>query len=100
MAEEVLRKFNTDKAFIATAGISSEDGLTNSYIEEIPIKRIAIERSREAIVVADSSKFGKKGFTSGIPLDNIRAVVTDSKVPLEDRMGLKEKGIEVIIADA
>lgn len=98
IAEEALRKLNTDKAIIATAGISSEDGLTNSSIEEIPLKRIAIERTGEAIVAADSSKFGKKAFSSGIPLDSIKIVVTDSKVSPDEKTKLEAKGIKVIVS--
>jgi DeoR/GlpR family transcriptional regulator of sugar metabolism len=98
IAEDVLRRFNTDKAIIATAGVSSQEGLTNSSLEEIPIKQIAIERTREAIVVADSFKFGIKASTSGIPLDRIKVMVTDDKVPAEEKVRLEEKGIKVIIA--
>ena len=98
IAEDILRRFNTDKAIIATAGISSEEGLTNSSLEEIPIKQIAIERTKEAIVVADSSKFGIKASTSGIPLDRIKIMVTDNKITEEERAHLEEKGIKIIIA--
>ena len=99
IAEEVLKKFNTDKAIIATAGVSSVEGLTNSSLEEVPIKKIAIERAREAIVVADFSKFGKKAATSGIALDHIKFIVTDDKIPGEESARLEEKGIKIIIAD-
>lgn len=99
IAEDALRKFNTDKAIIATAGVSIDEGLTNSFIEEIPIKKIAMERTKEAIVVADSSKFGKKGVSSGIPLDYIKIIVTDDKIPVEEKNRLEAKGIEIIIAD-
>jgi len=99
IAEEALGKFNTDKAIIATAGISSEEGLTNSCIEEVPIKRIAIEKTREAIVVANSSKFGKKAFSSGLPLDNIKIIVTDNNISPEEKNRFEKKGLQVIIAD-
>ncbi len=99
IAEETVKKLNVDKAIIATAGIDLVAGLTNSYIEEVPVKQWMIKNAREVIVVADSSKFGKNALSSFIPTnDNIHKIVTDDGIPQEDKNALEEKGIEIVIA--
>lgn len=99
IAEETIKKFNVDKAIIATAGIDLEAGLTNSHIEEVPVKQLMLKNAKEVIVVADSSKFGNTALSSLIPLNhNIHKIVTDEGIDPEDKEVLEEKGIEVVIA--
>jgi DeoR/GlpR family transcriptional regulator of sugar metabolism len=56
--------------------VSAEAGVTNYGFEEIPLKRKAIELSRETILLADASKVGARatGFIAG--LERITRLVT------------------------
>ncbi len=55
---ELLRKYNFNKGFFGTNGISIESGFTTSYPTESSIKSAAIARCQKTYVLADTSKFG------------------------------------------
>ncbi|WP_422479135.1 DeoR/GlpR family DNA-binding transcription regulator [Pleomorphochaeta sp. DL1XJH-081] len=57
-ALESLQRFNFNKGFFGTNGISIESGFTTSFPTEASIKSAAIERCNKAFVLADASKFG------------------------------------------
>jgi len=82
MAEDSIRSLQFRKMILATAGIDLRNrALTMSSLEEIPIKRAAMERSEQVILIADRSKFGKPSLISMIPLGVVHTIVTDPPVP-------------------
>jgi DeoR/GlpR family transcriptional regulator of sugar metabolism len=82
MAEDSIRSLQFRKMFLAKPGIDFKHrALTMSSLEEVPIKQMAMERSKKVIMVADRSKFGKPSLISMIPLDVVHTIVTDPPVP-------------------
>ncbi|MEZ4712769.1 MAG: DeoR/GlpR family DNA-binding transcription regulator [Caldilineaceae bacterium] len=65
-----------DKAFIAASGISAVDGITNASLEEVPIKRKAIEVGQCNILLVDSSKIGVTRAAYIAPLQDVHRVIT------------------------
>jgi len=51
------QEFNIDKAFVGIAGLSLREGLTEFSLEDALVKRAMLDRAREAILLADGSKF-------------------------------------------
>lgn len=51
-----------DLAFLGTNGVHLKYGLTTPDEEEAAIKRVAIERATQTVVLADPSKFGQVSF--------------------------------------
>ena len=98
-AEQFFAHIHVDKVFLSSRAISIEQGLTSSNLSVIPVKRKMIEAAKEAIVLVDSTKFEKVGISQVVPLNDIRKIITDSKISKEIALRLKEMGIEVIIAD-
>jgi DeoR/GlpR family transcriptional regulator of sugar metabolism len=99
MAEDSIRSLQFRKMILATAGIDFKNrALTMSSLEEVPIKRAAMERSEQVILVADRSKFGKPSLISMIPLDVVHTVVTDPPVPEGAAAVLRTLKIDVLIA--
>ncbi len=74
-----LRDLRIRKAFMSATGVGLETGATNYSPYEAEVKRTAIERSREVILMADHSKFGKTAAICFCPLDRLSALVTDRK---------------------
>ncbi len=70
-------RFNFNKCFMTTTGISLPRGLTNENFYEAAIKAKAIQNSVKSYVLADHSKFGVITFNNYCTLDNIYAIVTD-----------------------
>lgn len=57
MAQEVLNRFTFDLGFFGTNGVHRIQGCTTPDVEEAAIKMKAMQRCKEAYVLADSTKF-------------------------------------------
>lgn len=100
LAELMLKQIKVHKAFISVGGISPYESCITEYdLNEANISRLMIERADEAIVLADHSKFSRETFARIAPLQDISMVITDEKCPEEWVQLIKEKGVQVLIAD-
>ena len=86
------------KLFLATGAISLEAGLTFPSLSDISVKRAMINAANEVILVADSSKIGRRSFTSLGGVELVHTLVTDEGVSDEDRKGFESAGVKVVIA--
>jgi len=59
IAEETVAQLRFTKAFLGAVGINLEEGLTQSNVDEVPVKKRVAANSKEVIVLADSSKFNR-----------------------------------------
>lgn len=82
-----LENYRFDKCFIGTNGIHIALGLTTPDTEEAILKSTAINISRKAYVLADSSKFGDVSFVKICDLGKVE-IITDE---VEDIDKYKEK---------
>ena len=98
LAEQTLRTFQVDKAFIGVGGITIEHGLTEFNFEEAGTKRTMIERARQRIVVADHTKFGKVMLTTVASLTVVDKIITGTEVDGEMVTRLRQMGVEVVLA--
>lgn len=65
-----------DKTFLAASGVSAVAGITNASLEEIPIKRKAIEAGQQNILLVDASKIGVMRAGLIAPLRMVTHIVT------------------------
>ena len=56
-----------------------------------------IKAAQEVIVLADSSKFGKRGFGKICDIGQIHHIITDKDAPLNTVQIIRERGIEVTL---
>lgn len=94
----LLRDINSSKLFLGVDGLDLDVGATASSIEEAELNRAMMKASLKTIVLCDSTKFGKRGFSNICDLDQIDTIITDSGITHTMRKALEEQGIEVIIA--
>ena len=90
-----LDSFHVRLAFVGTDGFSIENGLSSHFPEAAAVLRKMVERSERTILVADSSKFGRKGFVSITPIGSVARLITDTDLPQAARVRLEEAGVEV-----
>ncbi|MBA2746868.1 MAG: DeoR/GlpR transcriptional regulator [Flavisolibacter sp.] len=96
-AETILEDFSCSKLFLGVDGIDLEFGLTTTNMMEAQLNRKMISASQKTIVLADSSKFGKRGFGKICGLDEIEQVITDQNISEHMVASLQSMGIEVTI---
>lgn len=96
-AEKILEDFSCSKLFLGVDGIDPDFGLTTTHIQEAQLNRKMIAASQKTIVLADSSKFGKRGFGRICGLEDVEQVITDSGISDHMKEILKGMGIEVTI---
>lgn len=98
VAEENVDKFRFTKAFLGAVGVNVEHGLTQSNVEEVPVKKRAAANAREVIVCADSSKFGRDVLVMFLGLGQVHTVISDTGLADQHRRALEERGIRVLLA--
>lgn len=94
---EAFSKMRADVAIMGAGGITLE-GITNSHTLLIEIQRAMLKAAQKIILCLDHTKFGRQSFSLLCGLDMVDAIVTDSLAPQELVAGLRERGVEVIIA--
>lgn len=97
-AEQFLKGITCGILFLGVDGIDLEHGLTTSNLMEASLNQKFIEVAQYTVVVADHTKFGKRGFSRICGLDNIQHVITDDGVPDETIRKLEETGTKVTIS--
>ena len=98
LAEDALRQFRGDIAFLGASGIDAENlSVFDSTIVEVPIKRAMIAAAARSILVADAEKFSMRGVIRVCGADDLDALVTDADYDAgPDRFA--DAGIEVVRA--
>ena len=93
-----LRRVQVDKAFIGCDGLTISHGLTTPHMLVAEIGRVMVEVAREVIVVVDSSKLGRVGFTQIVRLNTVHTMITDEKAPQEILDQIRDLGINIVLA--
>ncbi|WP_394287315.1 DeoR/GlpR family DNA-binding transcription regulator [Bacteroides pyogenes] len=96
-AENILETFSCNKLFIGVDGIDLNHGFTTSNANESYINQQMIAATDEVIVLTDSSKFEKRGFSKICDLNKVSRIITDTNAPAYMVEVLKKRGIEIIL---
>ncbi|MDO4289338.1 MAG: DeoR/GlpR family DNA-binding transcription regulator [Eubacterium sp.] len=95
-AEEFLRQFNIDKAFMGVLAVSIAKGVTHSSLEEIEINQTLAEISQKCYLMADHTKFDKVSLAKMFDLNIFDAFIVDGQEPEIYREYARNNGIAVI----
>lgn len=99
-AERMLQHFNCTKLFIGADGIDPDFGLTTADMLEASLNKAMIAASQKVIVLADSSKFGRRSFGKICAPEAVDLIITDTATPQHYIDRLREHGIEVLLVEA
>src|SRR3954466_930177 len=78
-ANQMLARLNVRRAVLSVAGIN-ERGCYNSNLLLVETERAMMTRAAQVIVVADSTKLGRRSLSQLCELKNIALLVTDSEI--------------------
>ncbi|QUS37189.1 DeoR/GlpR family DNA-binding transcription regulator [Falsirhodobacter algicola] len=98
IATGTLGRFNYDIAFISTSSWTIA-GLSSPTEAKRPVKSAVLERTRRAVLVSDSAKYGVVAAINILPMDVFDAVVTDGQIDAGVAGELRDMGLEVILAE-
>ena len=96
-SENILQDVFCSKLFLGVDGIDLEFGLTTTSALEAHLNRQMIAASQKIIVLADSTKFGKRGFGKICGIDQVDHIITDSGISSQTVKALETLGIKVSI---
>lgn len=98
-AEEFLSLFACSKLFIGVDGIDLDFGITTTDMQEASLNRVMMRAAQKTIVLADSSKFGRRGFSKISSMEEVDHIITDSNVSPLIVKRIEEMGIQLTIAN-
>ncbi|MEU5273984.1 DeoR/GlpR family DNA-binding transcription regulator [Streptomyces hygroscopicus] len=82
-----LRGLHADWAFLGAEGVHPRAGVTNVNVVEIAVKQAMIEAAERVVIVADSSKLGRRSLAPVCDLSAVSALITDDELPAGERAG-------------
>jgi len=97
IGEKMLTEFTFTKLFLGVDGIDLAFGLTTTNSMEASLNKEMIKAAHKIIVLADSSKFNKKGFGRICGLDEVDQIITDSNIDNNTKKQIIELGVELTI---
>ena len=96
-AEKILDDFSCNWLFLGVDGIDTEFGLTTTNAMEAHLNRKMMATAQKTVVLADSSKFGKRGFGRICGLEEVDQIITDSSISEHTVKTLQGMSIELTI---
>ena len=79
-------------------GIDFDYGITTTDMREAALNQKMIDTAQKTIVLADSSKFGRRGFAKIADISAVDLIITDAGVSPKVVKRIEDLGIELIIA--
>lgn len=73
--------------------------MTCATIEEAELTNAMMKTASQTVVLADSSKFGRRGFGKIGNIEDIDIIITDKGMPESLREKIEDAGVQIIIAD-
>ncbi|MEU6716333.1 DeoR/GlpR family DNA-binding transcription regulator [Nonomuraea sp. NPDC046802] len=98
LATGVLEQVTLDVAFLGVDALDVGLGASAHHEGEASVNNLLISRAAQVVVVADSSKIGKRAFSRICPIGQVDALVTDAQLPDALAGELTDAGVKVVRA--
>lgn len=98
-ANQVLASLNVRRTVLSVAGINDR-GYFNSNLLLVETEQAMLQAADQVIVVADSTKFGRRSLAHLCPLDAIDCLVVDNEINADWRSKVTASGVNLVVAGA
>lgn len=98
-AEDFLLDMACSKLFLGVDGFDPGFGITTTDIREADLNKAMMRAAQKTIVLADSSKFGRRGFVKIADFDDVDILITDSHIPDKAVASLEQLGVDLRIVE-
>ncbi|HFA50617.1 MAG TPA: DeoR/GlpR transcriptional regulator [Bacteroidetes bacterium] len=96
-SEMILKETACSKLFLSVDGIDLDYGLSTTNTLEAHLNLKMIDSATEVVVLADSSKFGKKSFGRICGIEQVDHIFTDKNIAPEYLKKMKSLGVKVTV---
>lgn len=97
-AECILDEISCGLLFLGADGIDLDFGLSITNLAEASLNKKMIDSAQVVVILADSTKFGRRGLGKICDFDHVHYIVTDSGISAKLIGELEGKGVKVIVA--
>lgn len=94
-AQEQLSQYQAGWAVLAVDGVSATGGITTYHAEEAILDRMMIDGAVHALIVADSTKLGRTGFSRVCECSSKLTLITDGAEDVESGWQLSSCGMKI-----
>ena len=98
LTDSLLHNINIDIMFLTTCGIDINTGIAEQTLDEIAIHKAMAKRSKQLILLADSTKFFRSALFHAYGFDEVSAIITDDRLSDETAEEYRKKDVPIIIA--
>lgn len=99
-AKSMFAECACSKLFLGVDGIDPDFGITTTDIREAELNKVMMRAAQKVIVLADSSKFMRRGFSKIADLSDVDLIITDDGIPKAMCERLEERGIEICVCSS
>src|SRR5690606_9964430 len=96
-AMRILDEVSCGILFLGVDGIDLEFGVTISNLTEATLNQKMLQTSQNVVILADSTKFGRRGLGKICNLDDVDYIITNKATSQKYISALEEAGIKVIV---
>ncbi len=97
-SQQILSQFSFSKLYLGVDGIDFDFGITTTDLREAELNQKMMAAAQKTIVLADSSKFGRRGFAKICDMEHVDVIITDTGISDKNAKAVEELGIDLIIA--
>ncbi|MFT4094036.1 MAG: DeoR/GlpR family DNA-binding transcription regulator [Niabella sp.] len=98
-AERILDELSFGILFLGVDGIDLNHGLTITNIMEASLNQKMIPLAQTVVILADSSKFNRRGLGKICNLDQVDYIITDGGISKEEINKIEKAGPTIIVAE-
>jgi DeoR/GlpR family transcriptional regulator of sugar metabolism len=93
-----LRGLHANLLFLGCDGLTIDGGLSTPHLLVAEVSAMMASRADRVVLVTDSTKVGRSGFNSFLPVEAVSVLVTDDHADPDFVKRLENLGIEVLLA--
>lgn len=98
LAARTLSLLNTDIAFISASSWSVHHGVSTPSPGKVEVKTAAVSSTSNAVLVADSTKYGTFSMYSAVELREFSSIVTDADLSEGAAEGIRTLDVDLLLA--
>lgn len=98
LALRTIKDLRVDHSFISAKGLTLSDGMFDSDLDEIEVKRAMIRSATRVTAIVDSSKFGKRALGKIVDFEAVDLLISDSGLSKDIEHELNNQDLNYHIA--